>query len=179
MKKLAVLSLMCLLTMVTSAQVLTSKTVNDVYEQMTLNDEKGFAYNAEHNEAGVITTMYVYRRKGDQLKPHCQYQYDYDDKGLLQRRTILRWKQGAWRSTARLDYQLQAGSYTVELSRWNKRTRQFDAPMERMTYALTEDRQVDYISSYHRDHAHDAFRLTERLEVSHSQQSASGYLTLK
>ena len=78
MKKLAFAILMCVTAMSVKAQVLTSKTINKVYEEVTNKTDGDFAFNAEWT-GNDITTMFVYKkdysRKGMViLKPHRKYE---------------------------------------------------------------------------------------------------------
>ena len=63
MKKLLICSMMCLMALVAKAQVLTSATVQKVYESVTTDVDNGFAYNAECDGDGRIIAMEVYRKK--------------------------------------------------------------------------------------------------------------------
>ena len=79
MKKLAFAILMCVAAMSAKAQVLTSKTVNNVYETVINQNDGDFAFNAERTGSD-ITTMYVYKKDANHkgivtLKPHMKYEY--------------------------------------------------------------------------------------------------------
>ena len=81
MKKFVFATLMCVAAMSAKAQVLTSETVNNVYEAVSNKADGDYCYNAER-KGKDITTMFVYQKatnsKGDiTLKPHLKYEYDY------------------------------------------------------------------------------------------------------
>lgn len=101
MKKLVFLLLTCLAAMAMQAQVLTSKTIIDVYDEVSMNGEPGFAYNADYAADGTIETMYVYQRRKDTLKPLYQFRYVYSPDGLLLTRTTLCWRYGKWLTASR------------------------------------------------------------------------------
>ena len=166
MKKLVLATMMCLASLATEAQVLTSQTINDIYEQLTTDGEKGFVYNADRNATdGRIAALYVYRRTDDTLTPLYQYRYDYDACGCLLTRTTLSWRRGDWRPEGRLSYQLLADSYSVEYSRWNRRHADFDQPVDKMTYMLHAGGQAGFVYSYHRRHAEAPYKLTMQVRV--------------
>ena len=94
MKKVFISILMCVAAMSVKAQVLTSETVNNVYEDVTNKTDGDFAYKAEW--AGKeITTMYIYKknnRKGNMtLTPHAKYEYSYTADGIMSSKVIYRW----------------------------------------------------------------------------------------
>ena len=141
MKKLVFATLMCVAAMSANAQVLTSETVNSVYDQVSTQANSDFVYNAEWTGKD-ITTMYVYQKaqskKGDiTLKPHLKYEYSYGTEGLLTSRVTYRWNSRLhdWTITARRDYTLE----------------------------LTDS--VNYISFYHRNHPTDSFLLVSETVV--------------
>ena len=53
--------MMCVAAMSAKAQVLTSKTINNVYEAVTNQTNSDYAFNAEWTGKD-ITTMYVYKK---------------------------------------------------------------------------------------------------------------------
>ena len=171
MKKLVFATLMCVAAMSANAQVLTSKTVSNVYEQVSNQTDGDFAYNAERT-AGDITTMYVYQkvynRKGEvSLRPHLKYAYDYAADGTLTCRVTYRWSNNLhdWVSAARYDYTLDYGSYRAEYSRYNHQTDSFDQPVERMVYILFPNDMVNYVSCYHRNRPAAPFQLVYETPV--------------
>lgn len=160
MKKLVLTTMMCLATLATQAQVLTSQIISDIYEQLITGDDEGFVYNADRDSTdGRIATLYVYRRTGDALTPLYQYRYDYDACGCLLARTTFTWRRGDWRPAGRLGYSLLADSYSVEYSRWNRRLADFDQPVDKMTYMLHAGGQPGYVYGYHRRHAGEPYEL--------------------
>ena len=165
MKKLVVSLLMCLAAISMQAQVLTSKTVNDIFDEVSTIGEPGFAYNADYAADGTIETMYVYQRRNDTLKPFRQYRYAYSPDGLLLTRTILRWHNGKWVNVARLDYSLQNHHYTVDYSRYSHRNHSFDAPIDRMVYKLQPDDQAVCVTFFHRERSTADFQLTAHVDI--------------
>ena len=166
MKKLAILSLMCLTSILMQAQVLTSKTISSIYDKVTTDGDPAFAYNADFAADGTIEAMYVYQRRKDILKPLYQYQYTYTDEGLLQSRTTLCWRNGQWRTVYKLDYSLLADSYTVDYSRYSRRAHSFEAPVDRMVFQLLPNEQTSCVSFLHREPGNADFHITAHVTVS-------------
>lgn len=166
MKKLVFLLLTCLAAMTMQAQVLTSKTIIDVYDEVSMNGEPGFAYNADYAADGTIETMYVYQRRKDTLKPLYQFRYVYSPDGLLLTRTTLCWRYGKWLTASRLDYSLQDSRYTVDYSRYSRRSSSFEAPIDRMVYQLLPNDQASCVSFFHRDPGNSDFHITAHVAVS-------------
>ena len=171
MKKLVFAIMMCAAAMSTNAQVLTSKTVNDVYEAVTNQADCDFVYNAERS-GNDITTMYVYKktngRKGAMtLKPHLKYDYSYGADGTLTSRITSRWdsNQNDWACAARHDYTLSNGRYSAEYSRYNHTANRFDKPMEKMVYSLMPNDDVNYISYYQRPYPTSRYHLVSETLV--------------
>ena len=171
MKKLAFAILMCVAAMSAKAQVLTSKTVNNVYETVINQNDGDFAFNAERTGSD-ITTMYVYKKDANRkgivtLKPHMKYEYSYAADGTLASRVSYRWNdaQNQWACTSRHDYDLVFGKYLAQYSRFNHKTNSFDEPVDKMVYSLMPDDSVNYVSSYHRDQPNADFQLVSEAAV--------------
>ena len=123
MKKFVFATLMCVAAMSAKAQVLTSETVNNVYEAVAKTADGAYHNNAER-KGNDITTMFVYQKatnsKGDiTLTPHLKYEYDYALDGTLKNRVAYRWNDShsGWECTARYDYTLTDNNYLAECSR--------------------------------------------------------------
>ena len=171
MKKLVFATLMCVAAMSANAQVLTSETMNSVYDQVSTQANSDFVYNAEWTDQD-ITIMYVYQKvqgkKGDiTLKPHLKYCYSYGADGMLTSRVTYRWnkRQGDWVCAARRDYTLASGKYCAEYSLYNHTTDSFDQPTDKMIYTLEVNDSVNYISFYHRNRPTDSFLLVSETAV--------------
>ena len=168
MKKLAFAILMCVAAMSAKAQVLTSKTVNNVYETVSNQTEGNFVYNAERN-GNDITTMYVYQKAGSKsnvsLTPHMKYEYQYTTDGTLASRVSYRWIDDEWKCMGRHDYNLVFGKYIAEYSRYNNTLGTFDQPIDKMVYSLMPDDSVNYVSNYHRDRPTSDFRLVSEAAI--------------
>ena len=180
MKKLVFATLMCLAAMSAKAQVLTSKTVSNVYEQVSSQTESDYAFNAERT-AGDITTMYVYQktlnRKGEVSQhPHLKYAYEYAADGTLASRVTYRWSNSLrdWLCASRYDYTLEHDSYRAEYSRYNHQTDSFDQPVERMVYTLFNGDMVNCVSCYHRERPTSPFQLDCQVAVSGLPQLFAG-----
>ena len=165
MKKFVFATLMCIAAMSAKAQVLTSETVNNVYEAVSHQTNNEFVFNAEWTGKD-ITTMYVFKKSSSpkgivSLKPHLKYEYSYATDGTLNSRTTYRWadSQNGWTCAARYDFTLAGGKYCTEYSRYNHTTDSFDMPVEMMIYSLTPYDSIDCISCYHRDHQTSQFQL--------------------
>ena len=157
MKKLVFATLMCVAAMSAKAQVLTSKTVNNVYEEMTNKSKSEFAFNAERT-GNDITAMYVYKQvkgaKGDvTLKPHRKYEYTYAPDGTVASKVTYIWneEESAWNCAGRHDFTLTYSTYRAEYSRFNDMKKDFDQPLDRMVYSLIPGDSVNYVSCYHRN----------------------------
>lgn len=171
MKKLAFAILMCVTAMSAKAQVLTSKTVNNVYETVINQTDGDFAFNAERT-GNDITSMVVYKKNASSkgivtLKPHVKYEYTYATDGTLTSRVSYRWNdaQNQWSCTSRHDYNLVFGKYLAQYSRFNHATNSFDEPVDKMVYTLMPDDSVNYVSSYHRDRPTADFKLISEAAV--------------
>lgn len=156
---------MCVAAMSAKAQVLTSKTVNNVYETVSHQANGNYIFNAEWTGKD-IKTMYVFEKSSDSrglvgLTPHLKYEYTYAADGALARRVVYHWNgsQDNWACTARYDYTLANGKYCVEYSRYNNTAQNFDLPVEKMVYSLMPDDSADYVCSYHRDRPTSPYQL--------------------
>lgn len=181
MKKLVFAMMMCLTATMAQAQVLNKQTVSKAYDDAVMQNECEFAYNAEY-DGDAITTLFVYkkvlgRRGAVTLTPTHQYQYAYDTDGRLLSRTTLRWHKGQWLTTGRLDYTADLATYSVEYSRWNPRSQQFDRPAEKMTYTLIGDCVVDHVYCYQRLKGHDDYQLLWQTSVIGLPLADDNYLT--
>lgn len=171
MKKLVFATMMCLAAMSAHAQVLTSETVNNVYETVTNQTDCDFAYHAEWTGKD-ITAMYVHQKAKDKkgevnLKPHLKYAYTYASDGTLKSRVTYRWnsRQHDWVIAARHDYALTDGMYCADYSRYNHKADCFDLPTDRMVYTLEPNDSINYISCYHRDRPTAPFELVSQTAV--------------
>lgn len=169
MKKLVFATLMCVATMSADAQVLTSETVNNVYEKVSNQSDGDYAYNIEKTGKD-ITAMYVYKkncsRKGMMtLKPHLKYEYTYAADGTLTSRVAYNWVEGSWVCASRHDYTLTNGKYNAEFSRYNPTANSFDQPVDKMVYSLMPDDSVNNVSCYHRSCPTSEFQLVSTTSV--------------
>ena len=171
MKKIVFATMMCVAAMSAKAQVITSETVKNVFENVSNQTDGDFAYNAEWTGTD-ITTMYIYRQANSPkgvlvLKPHLKYEYTYAADGTLASRVTYRWSdiQDDWTCAARYDYTLATGKYCVAYSRYNHAANSFDQPVEMMIYSLTSDDSVNYVSCYYRDYPSSQFQLVSETLV--------------
>ena len=169
MKKLVFAIMMCVTAMGANAQVLTSETVNNVYENVTNQTDGDFAFNAEMTGKD-ITTMYVYKKDNSRkgmtlLKPYMKYDYTYAADGTLTSRVAYRWNEGNWAYAARYDYNLDGGKYTAEYSLFNPVANRFDESLEKMVYTMMPDDSVNYVSCYHRNNYSSRYQLVSTAEV--------------
>ena len=170
MKKVFFSILMCVVAMSAKAQVLTSETVNNVYEEVTNKTDGDFAFKAEWTGKD-ITTMYVYKKNDKKgkvtLKKHAKYEYQYGADGILNSQVIYRWIEGQsnWICAARYDYKLGNGSYSTEYSRYNHADNCFDQPVDKMVYSLIPGNSVNYVSHYHRSQPTARFELVSETSV--------------
>ena len=154
------------------AQVLTSKTINNVYEKVSHQDKSDFVFNAEWTGSD-ITTMYIYKKDCNRngilmLKPHLKYEYSYAEDGTLTSRVAYRYTDSLdWMCTGRHDYTLDNGLYFAEYSRYNRATNSFDQPMEKMVYMLAPNDDVDYVGCYQRELPTAPYQIVSETAIAH------------
>ena len=173
---------MCLMAMASEAQVITSATVNKVYEEVSADTSNGFVYNAEYDDNGCIIAQDVYRNvpcgKSDlNLIPTLRYHYAYHADGTLASRTKYEWRGGKWQCYGKLDYTLSDGRYTVEYSRWNRKKSDFDLPCGQMTYTLLANDEVTSVACYYRHHKNSPLELAWTTTVEHQPADIDYYLS--
>ena len=187
MKKLMICSMMCLMAIAAEAQVLTSQTVRQLYEnaamQTNVSDDGNylFIYNADF-DGDAVKTQYIYRQKRNgkgRMVPVVRYSYQYGDDGLLLSRITHRWHEGEWLCMGRHDYRLQDDSYTMEYSRWNVFRGRYDKPCEKTVLALLPDQTVSDVYSYQRRGGSAAYQLTGHFPVISQSHGTEYYLTQK
>ena len=173
MKKLVFATLMCVATMSAKAQVLTSTTVKNVYEEVSHKAKSKFAYNADFT-GDDITTMYVYNMRVDRndmltLTPYLKYDYAYANDGTLTNKVTYRWDDGKndWACAARYDYNLDSDKYSIEYSRYNQKDNCFDKPVDKMVYSLLPYDSVNYVSYYHREAPSMELQLISETQVTY------------
>jgi hypothetical protein len=174
--------MMCLMAMASEAQVITSATVNKVYEEVSADASNGFVYNAEYDDNGCIIAQDVYRNvpcgKSDlNLIPTLRYHYAYHADGTLASRTKYEWRGGKWQCYGKLDYTLSDGRYTVEYSRWNRKKSDFDLPCGQMTYTLLANDEVTSVACYYRHHKNSPLELAWTTTVEHQPVDIDYYLS--
>ena len=62
--------------------IITAATILAMYFNSATIDGSKYCYNADLSN-GQVTTLYVYAQKGEQLRNHLEYRYEYDDNGRL------------------------------------------------------------------------------------------------
>ena len=159
MKKFMICSMMCLMALTSNAQVMTSATVDKIFDTVSQASDAEFVYNADRDADGKIATMVVYQeqpqRKGNfTLKPIYRYQYNYAADGMLTSRTKYVWRKNQWQCAGRHSYSLDAGFYTATYSRWNKKKADFDEPVGKITHTLMPDESIEAHVYLHRIHRH-------------------------
>ena len=184
MKKFMISSMMCLMALTSNAQVMTSATVDKVYNTVSQATDAAFVYNADRDADGNIATMVVYQektlRKGDfTLKPIYRYQYTYAADGMLTSRTKYVWHKNQWQCAGRHNYSLDGGCYTATYSRWNKKKAQFDEPVGQITYTLLPDESIASVACYSRERGHADLQLEWQAPVESHTLNMDYYLTQK
>ena len=171
MKKLVFATMMCIAAMSAKAQVLTSETVKNVYEEVSNKADSKFLYNADFT-GNDITTMYVYKAnvgRGDMLTltPYLKYDYTYAVDGTLASKVTYNWNDclNNWTCAARHDYTVDSAKYSVEYSRYNPITECFDQPTDKMVYSLMPNDGVSNVSSYHRVDSSSQFQLISEILI--------------
>ena len=184
MKKFMISSMMCLMALTSNAQVMTSATVDKVYNTVSLATDAEFVYNADRDADGNIAEMVVYQEKplhksSFTLTPVCRYQYTYAADGMLTSRTKYVWRKNQWQCAGRHDYSLGAGLYTVSYSRWNKKKVDFDEPVGVITYTLLPDESVASVACYSRHTNKTNLHMDWQAPVESRSLNMDHYLTQK
>ena len=172
MKNLFFATLMCVAAMSAKAQVLTSETVKNVYEEVANQPKRDFVFNVDFT-GNNISTMFVYIKKGGgremlTLTPSLKYEYSYDVDGKLTDKVTYHWDDcmNCWACTSRHNYILDNDKYTVTYSRFNKNENSFDEPVEKMVYSLIPYDNVNYVSYYQREDSSSPLQLISETQVS-------------
>ena len=184
MKKFMISSMMCLMALTSNAQVMTSATVDKIFDTVSQANDAEFVYNADRDADGNIATMVVYQeqtlRKGNfTLKPIYRYQYTYAADGKLTSRTKFVWNKNQWLCAGRHNYSLDGGLYIATYSRWNKKKAQFDEPVGQITYTLLPDESIASVACYSRERGHADLQLEWQAPVEKGTLYTDHYLTLK
>ena len=184
MKKFMVSSMMCLMALTSNAQVMTSATVDKIFDTVSQANDAEFVYNADRDADGKIATMVVYQeqpqRKGNfTLKPIYRYQYNYAADGMLTSRTKYVWRKNQWQCAGRHSYSLDAGFYTATYSRWNKKKADFDEPVGKITYTLMPDESIASVACYTRQRSKTDLQLEWQAPVESHTLNMDYYLTQK
>ena len=170
MKQLVFATLMCIAAMSAKAQVLTSETVKNGYETIVNKPESDFFYNVDYT-GDDITTMYVYQKNGDgkdvQLTPYRKHEYTYATDGTLTSKVTSQWDEmnSRWTIVSRYDYSLNLDTYSIEYSHYDKKTKNFEQPVEKMIYTLQPCSDVHNISHYRRQDSSTPYQLISEIEV--------------
>ncbi len=177
-------SMMCLMALTSNAQVMTSATVDKVYNTVSQTPDAEFVYNADRDADGNIAEMVVYQeqpqRKGSfTMKPVHRYQYTYAADGMLTSRTKYVWHKNQWQCAGRHNYSLDGGCYTATYSRWNKKKAQFDMPVGQITYTLLPDASVAHVVCYTRQRSKTDMQLEWQASVESHTMNMDHYLTQK
>ena len=173
MKKIIIAIIIAIASAMSSdAQVLTSKTIKNVYETVSNQEKSDFVFNVEWT-GNDITTMYIYKKASERngilmLKPHLKYEYSYAADGTLTSRVAYRHSDSQeWMCTSRHDYTLDNGLYFAEYSRYNRATNSFDEPVEKMVYMLAPNDGVDYVGSYQREQPDAPYQIVSETAIAH------------
>ena len=171
MKSLFFAALMCVAAMSAKAQVLISETVKNVYEEVANQPKSDFVFNVDLT-GNDITTMYVYKKNGGgremlSLTPSLKYEYTYDVDGKVTNKVTYRWDdcQNCWACVSRYDYILDNNSYSVAYSRYNRTTKRFDEPVEKMVYSLIPYDNINCVSYYQREDSSSQLQLISETQV--------------
>lgn len=184
MKKVMISLVMCLMTLISNAQVMTSASVDHLIDSAIRDGEAGFVRKTYRDAHGDITMMEVYREqvkhKGDSIrKPIFRYEYQYAADGMLTSRTKFVWRKSQWRCIGRFDYSLENGIYTVSYSRWNKSKASFGQPAGQISYTLLPDESIASVSYYSRYRHGDALKLEWQALVDSHSDHMNYYITQK
>lgn len=171
MRTLVFATLMCVAAMSAKAHVITSETINDVYENVSSKQNSDYFYNAEKT-GNDITTVFVYKNNSfnglETLSHHLKYEYTYAADGTLTSKVTYRWadSQSNWICADRYEYTIANGKYYAEYSRYNLATNSFDQPTEKMVYTLTSADSINNVSSYHRNSPFSTYKLDSETTIS-------------
>ena len=184
MKKFMISSMMCLMALTSNAQVMTSATVDKIFDTVSQATDAEFVYNADRDADGKIATMVVYQEQRQQkgsfsLKPVYRYQYNYAADGMLTSRTKYVWRKNQWQCAGRHNYSLDAGFYTAAYSRWNNKKADFDEPVGKITYTLMPDESIASVACYSRQRSNTDLQLDWQAPVESRTMNVDYYLTQK
>ena len=95
--------------------IITAATILAMYFNSATIDGSKYCYNADLSN-GQVTTLYVYAQKGEQLRNHLEYRYEYDEADRLVQKETLRWdaESQQWRRESCLCFSYNETGYTVE-----------------------------------------------------------------
>ena len=146
MKKFFLITVMCLMAMVSRSQVITSADILKNYQTAVNTIQNEYFYNSDM-EDGKIINLYVYRNDNSgnsTIRPTLKYHYEYDESGRLVSRTTSKWD-GAmlkWVVDNCLNFTYNSTGYSVEWSKWNDMTKQFVKPSEKMVYNISAEHDM-------------------------------------
>ena len=174
MKKFMISSMMCLMALTSNAQVMTSATVDKIYDNVSQAGDTEFVFNADRDADGKIVEMVV-----SQQNPVYRYLYSYAADGMLTSRTKYVWHKQQWQCAGRHDYSLAAGLYTASYSRWNKKKACFDEPVGMIAYTLLPDESIASVACYSRQRSNADLHLKWQAPVESHTLNMDYYLTQK
>ena len=115
--------------------IITAATILAMYFNSATIDGSKYCYNADLSN-GQVTTLYVYAQKGEQLRNHLEYRYEYDEADRLVQKETLRWdaESQQWRRESCLCFSYNETGYTVEHCLWDSKLQAYAEAAEIAVY---------------------------------------------
>ena len=131
--------------------IITAATILAMYFNSATIDGSKYCYNADLSN-GQVTTLYVYAQKGEQLRNHLEYRYEYDKADRLVQKETLRWdaESQQWRRKSCLCFSYNETGYTVEHCLWDSKLQAYaeadEIAFESLCEGLSEEERAQLIS---------------------------------
>ena len=148
LKKLNIMSPITLLT--TAALVCASVNTNAA----TVNTKAA----TTHTKATSVNTI-----TASVNTSHLRYRNNYDNRGRVTTRTSYFWDGNQWQPALRWAYHYSVTGYTIELSRWNTESDDFEAPISKTIYAFTPGQTAAFVTTYTRTDENAEYQLQDSL----------------
>ena len=100
-----------------------------------------FAYNQKTTDQNQVTTETVYKKNGNYLEHHLQYDFEYDEQGRIVRKEAFRWNEfeEAYQRYYCIEYNYNdAQGISMEYALWDKQTGSYSANREKAVYNPTQ-----------------------------------------
>ncbi|MDH6305958.1 hypothetical protein M2459_002969 [Parabacteroides sp. PF5-5] len=129
-----------------------------------------FLYNT-YEENGVVTSKEICKLNSfdNTHKRHILYEYTYTDNGMLKSRKASYWneKRNAWEHSAIILYSYNEllNDVTLEYAEWNDSKNDFDSPIERAVYQLSNEQLISSYTLYEKDNSEINWSIKEHFSL--------------